>query len=345
MNRLPQEMRALQINSYREDPFEAIQSLQLVNKPVPTPARGQVLIKVEAAPCNPSDILLLQGRYGKKKTLPAIPGWEGAGTVVATGGGLAGRWLMGKRVAFSAQTDAGGTWAEYCAVDAKSCISLHPGVSFDQGACLIINPLTALGLVDQAAKESHAAIIQTAAASQVGRMVVALTNQKKIPAIHVVRRKEQETLLKELGAKIVLNSESASFEQDLKREAAALKATVAFDAIAGNMTGTLLSAMPAHAKVLVYGSLSGATCNNISPLGLIFQQKSVEGFYLAGWIASKSLWGLYLATNQVQNLLSQGNFHTEISTEVSLEKASKALEAYQKEMTAGKVLIKPGLSA
>lgn len=338
---IPVLMNALQIDQYHEDPFEAIRSLKLVTKPTPKLFSGQVLIKVAAAPCNPSDILLLQGKYGKRKTLPATPGWEGAGTVVATGGGLLGRWLMGKRVAFSAQTDGDGSFADYCAVDAKTCIPLKRDVSFEQGACLIINPLTAVGLIDEALSGRHRAIIQTGAASQVGRMVLQLAKLHKLPSIHIVRRPDQEELLKKLGAEVVLNSEAPDFHTLLKDEAKRLNATIAFDAVAGSMTGTLHSAMPNRASILVYGALSGANCSHISPLGLIFQEKTVKGFYLSGWIAKKGFLKLYLATNQVQKLIAQGVIHTDISSRVTLAEAARALEAYQKEMTAGKVIIQP----
>ncbi|MDP1836400.1 MAG: zinc-binding dehydrogenase [Chlamydiales bacterium] len=341
MNTLPAEMRALQFDSYHENPLEAIQSLHVVSKPVPKPSHGQVLVKVAAAPCNPSDLLLLQGSYGKKKTLPAVPGWEGAGTVVATGGGLLGRWLMGKRIAFSVQGDTDGTWAQYSIVDAKTCIVLKKDVSFEQGSTMIINPLTALGLVEAASKGGHAAIIQTAAASQVGKMVLELANEQGLPTINIVRRKEQEVLLRDLGAKTVLNSESENFQKELKREAMRQNATIAFDAIAGDMTGQILNAMPNRSKVFVYGALSASSCGNLSPLGIIFQQKIVEGFYLPDWIVKKGFFGLLLATNKVQKMMACGSLHTTISAQVSLNEASKALEAYQKEMTLGKVLVCP----
>lgn len=341
MSNIPQEMNALQIDQYHEDSLEAIRSLHLVKKRVPKPKYGQVLIKVEAAPCNPSDLLFLQGRYGKSKTLPAVPGWEGSGTVLASGGGLLAKWLVGKRVAFSVQGDFDGTWAQYSVANAKTCIALKDGVSFEQGASLIINPLTALGLIDTTVKQKHAAFIQTGAASQVGRMVLALANEKQIPGIHIVRREDQEDLLRDLGAKIVLNSESENFKSNLKRYAEKLNATIAFDAVAGDMTGLVLSAMPSHSKVLVYGSLSTSNCSDISPISLIFQQKSVEGFYLSSWIESKNFWGLYQATNLVQKLFTKGSFHTAISKEVKFEDVVKALESYQKEMTLGKVILRP----
>lgn len=343
MKQHPNEMRALQIDEYHENLGEAIQGLHLVQRPVPNPKHGEVLIQVEATPCNPSDLLFMQGLYGTKKALPAVPGWEGAGTVIASGGGLLGAYLVGKRVAFSSKSDKDGAWAEYCLADAKTCVVLKKEVSTEQGASLIINPLTALGLVDRALAGGHKALIQTGAASQVGRMVLELAKQKGLEAIHIVRRKEQETLLRGLGAKIVINSEAEGFDQQLKSEAERFRATIAFDAVGGSMTGRLFNAMPEKSKVLVYGSLSGEECSLVSPLGLIFQEKSIEGFYLPHWIFKKWIWQVYQATNEVQKHLASGAFRTLIRDEVKLEDAVKALESYQKEMTLGKVLLKPQL--
>ena len=115
---IPSTMRALELTEQRADVEEAIRGLRVVEKPVPRPGRGQVLVRIEAAPCNPSDLLFLQGLYGVSKTLPTVPGREGAGTVVASGGGLLGRWLTGKRVACGEQSDADGTWAEYFVAEA-----------------------------------------------------------------------------------------------------------------------------------------------------------------------------------------------------------------------------------
>lgn len=342
MKNIPLTMKALQINNFHQDAVEAIRGLRVVEIPTPKPGPGQVLIKVEASPCNPSDILLLQGLYGKKKTLPTVPGWEGSGTVVAHGGGFTAWWLMGKRVACAIQTDLNGMWAEYCVVEAKTCIPLKDDVSFEQGATLIINPLTAVGMVETAAKEKHKAIIQTAAASQVGRMVLKLALDANIPIVNIVRRKEQELLLRKLGAKFVLNSESENFHSELKREAARLNATIAYDAVAGTMTGTVLSAMPNHSKVLVYGSLSLTPCNDISPMSLIFQTKTIRGFWVTNWLASKNILGIYQASNKVQKMMADGSFQTAIREKASLKETPEALIAYHQQMTAGKVIITPG---
>src|SRR5688572_6950538 len=98
-NVIPKNMRAVVLEEYHDTATAAISSLKVRERPVQQPRHGQVLVQIEAAPCNPSDLLLLQGKYGTLKKLPTVPGWEGAGTVVASGGGLYGWWLMGKRVA------------------------------------------------------------------------------------------------------------------------------------------------------------------------------------------------------------------------------------------------------
>ena len=263
---------------------EAIRSLKVVTKPVPAPRRGQVLVKVEAAPCNPSDLLFLQARYAQLKTLPAVPGWEGAGTVVASGGGWIARYLQGKRVACSIQGDRDGTWGQYAVANALECIPLKSGLATEQGACLIINPLSAMGLLDTARRAGHQAAVHTAGASQLGRMLLVLGRETNFPLIHVVRRTAQMDLLKSLGGRHVLNLSDEGFAQQLREACHKLNATAAFEALAGDMTGTVLQAMPSGATVYVYGALSEQPCHNINPIALIFEGKSITGFFLANWV-------------------------------------------------------------
>src|SRR3954469_18592147 len=117
---LPTEMTALVADAFGTD---ALAKLRLARVPVPVPGRGQVLVKMHAAPCNPADLLYLEDRYGIDRPLPATPGFEGSGVVVASGGGLLARWLTGKRVSCGGH-DCSGTWAEYCLVDAAACLPL-----------------------------------------------------------------------------------------------------------------------------------------------------------------------------------------------------------------------------
>lgn len=332
-------MKALQIHEYHSDLSKAIEALQIVDKPVPEPEAGQVLVKMEAAPCNPSDLLFMQGRYGIKKTLPAVPGWEGAGTVVKSGGGVLGWWLNGKRVACGGQSDRDGTWAEYVIADAKTCIPLKQALPIEQGASLIVNPLTAVGLVAYAKDRGHRAIMQSAACSQVGKMVQALAKRASIAVINIVRREEQKHELTESEHNLILNSSDELFFQELKSASKKLNATLFIDAVAGEMTGEVLEIMPKRSKALVYGALSGGNCAGISPLSLIFEEKKVEGFWLSQWIGKQYPWQIFQQTNFLQNSILEGSFGTKVAETVSIDEWKKALHRYTEKMTSGKMVL------
>jgi NADPH2:quinone reductase len=339
--KIPEKMRAVVLSEYREDVAGAIRGLQVTERPVPRPRRGQVLIKMAAAPCNPSDLLLLQGKYGTLKRLPTVPGWEGAGTVVATGGGLLGRWLMGKRVACAVRTDRDGTWAEYIVANADNCIALKSGVPTEQGASLIINPLTALAMLETARRAGHRAAVHTVGVCQLGRMMIAMAADLDYPLINVVRRDEQGEIVRSLGAKYVLNSASEGFAGELKTLCEQLKATAAFEAIAGDMTGTVLNAMPHGSTAYVYGALSQEACGNIDPIGLVFHEKTVTGFFLGNWLDQRGAIGILRAAGRVQRMIIDGRIGTTVQRRLKLDEVVDGLLQYVGHMTDGKVLIMP----
>jgi NADPH:quinone reductase-like Zn-dependent oxidoreductase len=334
-------MRAVVLEAYHENVLEAIGSLKIAERVVPRLRRGQVLVRIEAAPCNPSDLLLLQGKYGTLKSLPTVPGWEGAGTVVASGGGLLAGWLNGKRVASALRDDRDGTWAEYFVADARDCVPLKRQVTTDQGASLIVNPFTAYGLLQSARKGRHRAAIQTAAASQLGRMLLAMAKDTSYAVINVVRRDAQVDLLKSLGAEHVLNSEHEGFAAELKSLSKRLRATIAFDAVAGDMTGTLLNAMPRRSTVYVYGALSEQPCRKIDPVEIVFHGKSVQGFYLGNWLRRQGVIGALRAANYLQKALIAGRIATKTQRRMKMEEIVDGLRQYVQNMTDGKVLITP----
>ena len=338
---LPEQMRAVRLDAYHEDVTEAIRGLKVVEQPVPKPRRGQVLVKIEAAPCNPSDLLLLQGKYGALKRLPSVPGWEGAGSVVASGGGWLAGWLKNKRVACGVQGDREGTWAEYCLASARNCIPLKRRLGFEAAASLIVNPLTAIGLLDTARRGGHRAAVHTAGASQLGRMLIRIAARANYPLICVVRRDEQVHLLKSMGAKLVLNSTHVNFVEQLAETCQQLNATATFEAVAGDFTGTLLSAMPPGACVYLYGALSEEPCGNIDPVELIFRNKTVTGFYLGEWLRRRGALAVLRAANRVQRMLIDGLIETHVQRRVGLNEVPDGLKQYVESMTQGKVLILP----
>jgi NADPH:quinone reductase-like Zn-dependent oxidoreductase len=334
-------MRVLALENYHEDLDVAVQNLRVAQKPTPTPGPGQVLVQIETAPCNPSDLIFMQGLYGVVKALPAVPGWEGSGTVVASGGGIIANWLKGKRVACGGQAESDGTWAEYYLADVKNCVPLRNNISFEQGASLIVNPLTAWALIEEAQKGRHGGIVQTAAASQLGRMILRLADEAGIPLINIVRRKEQEEILKSLGAEIVLNAASKDFAAQLQNECHRLNTTICFDAVAGEMTGIVLNAMPKSSKVIVYGVLSHSPAGGIDGRELIFGQKRVYGFWLTSWIRNAGIFKIYKAFGQIQKRIAAGSLATQVRQYLKLEEVPGGLIKYQRQMTSGKILIVP----
>jgi NADPH2:quinone reductase len=339
--KIPEKMRAVVLNEYHDDIAAAIGGLKVMERPVRAPCHGQVLVKIAAAPCNPSDLLLLQGKYGTLKKLPTVPGWEGAGTVVATGGGWLARWLMGKRVACALRADRDGTWAEYVVANADNCIPLKAGLPTEQGASLIINPLTAKGLLGTARRAGHRAAVHTVGASQLGRMMLAMAIEMKYPLINVVRRDAQVELLKSLGAKHVLNSSDEEFSGKLQSLCKQLGATAAFEAVAGDMTGTVINAMPPGSMVYVYGALSQESCGNIDPIQLVFHRKSMTGFYLGNWLDSRGAIGIFRAAGRVQRMIIDGRIATTIQRRLDLDEVVDGLHQYVHNMTGGKMLIMP----
>jgi NADPH:quinone reductase-like Zn-dependent oxidoreductase len=332
---IPPTMRALQLRVYDGKP----ESLVLVEKPVPSPEKGQVLVQIAAAPVNPSDSGFMRGLYAMQKKLPVTPGFEGSGTVVATGSGFMARALAGKRVACSAPFDGDGTWAEYMLTSAKMCIPLRKHVSLEQGATLIVNPITAWALMDIAKRGRHRAVVQSAAASSLGRMILRLGLRLGITVINVVRRQEQIDLLQSLGAKYVLNSSAPGFEEHLRQLSHQLQVSLAFEAVSGEISGYILRALPKGAKMVVYGAISEQACQ-IDPRSLVFDGKRLEGFWLAAWSRQKSIIGQIRATMQVQKLLAS-DLKTEVRARLPLEEAAQGLRQYAAAMTEGKILLVP----
>ena len=244
--------------------------LTLVEEPIVEPGEHDVLVRVEAAPINPSDLgLLLAGADLASATRADVAGRptvtatidpqnlapltgrldtsmrvgnEGAGTVIATGPGA--RELLGRTVSVA----GGSMYAQYRTVDASLCLVLPEGTPARSGASAFVNPMTALGMVETMRLEGHGAIVHTAAASNLGQMLVRLCAAEHVPLVNVVRRPEQAALLTALGAQYVCDSSAPTFEVDLAAAVAATSATIAFDATGGGtLASQILTAMEAAA--------------------------------------------------------------------------------------------------
>jgi NADPH:quinone reductase len=329
--KIPTVMRSLELAEYGGE-------LRIAEKPTPQPGPGEVLIRMAFSPINPSDLYFLQGTYGIRKPLPVVPGFEGSGTVVAAGEGLVPHLWMGRRVACAASTERNGTWAEYMVTQAMMCVPLLNRVSLEQGATMLVNPMTAWALMDMARSGGHPAAANTAGASALGRMLLRLSLRYHYPFVHIVRRQSQVDILRAMGATHVLNSSNPEFEAQLHETFHSLGVTIAFDAVAGEMTGRLLAAMPTTGRVVVYGILSEAAVT-LHPGSFIFEKKTLDGFWLSEWLPRLNPVRLLQTAYSVQRLLSS-ELQTAVYSQVSLEEGIAGLKSYVSEMTRGKILIK-----
>lgn len=329
---VPTTMQAVQID-------QPGGKLVLRELPVPHPQAGQVLVRMAAAPINPSDFTVLSkgASYMGTLTYPATPGIEGSGTIVEAGAGLLPRLWNNRRVACSTLNPTHGSWAEYMLAKAQLCIPLNQAVSLEQGAMLQVNPFTALALLEIAQRGSHRAIVNTAAASALGIMLLRLGKRYQIPVIHIVRRQAQVETLRSLGAEYILDSSQADFLAQLQALASRLKATLFLDAIAGCMTQQLAQAAPFGSTILLYSNLS--TQNSvIDPYTAFTKEIHVQGFLLSNWLRKKSILQKLQLSRRVQSLLAT-DLQSPVYKRFPLAEAQLALDTYLANMSAGKVLI------
>jgi NADPH:quinone reductase len=354
--------------------------LWLQDVPVPEPAADEVVVRVQAAPINPSDIGVLFGpadlatlqgagtadRPEVTATVPAariegisgrvdqaLPaGNEGAGTIVAAGRDA--QDLVGRVVA----ARSFGMYAQHRLVKLADCLVLAEGTEPLVGASAFVNPLTALGMVETMRMEGHTAIVHTAAASNLGQMLNRLCIADGIPLVNVVRSQEQVDVLRAVGAPYVVDSTSPSFIADLDDAIAETEATLAFDAIGGGrMAATILASMertllaPAdgysrygsriHKQVYLYGTLDPAPTEIQRSFGMAWG----IGGWLMTWFMDK------IGTQQAARLRERVAaelttiFASHITAEISLAQALTVdtIRAYTRRATGEKYAINPSL--
>jgi NADPH:quinone reductase-like Zn-dependent oxidoreductase len=348
--------------------------------PVPEPGPNEVLVRVEAAPINPSDLgLLLAGAdvsgatWSGSADLPVVTmplsaaamratagrvgmpmpvGNEGAGTVVAAGPSPAAAALLGKTVAAA----GGGMYAEYRCVDVALCMELPAGTSPADGASSFVNPMTALGMVETMRLENHTALVHTAAASNLGQMLNRLCIADQVPLVNIVRKQEQADLLTAAGAAYVCDSTSPSFMGDLITALTATSATLAFDAIGGGrLASQILTAMEAAASAAAggYSRYGSAIHKQVYIYGSLDRAPTelTRSFGMAwgvgGWLLTPFLGrigaaGLERFRTRVAAELTT-TFASSYTDQVSLPGAlqPEALAAYSRQATGSKYLIVP----
>jgi len=291
-------------------------------------------VKILASPINPSDLSLLEGSFGDKREYPIIPGIEASGIVVEAGSGLIPKMRLNKKVS-CVTSGKGGTWAEYMITDAKKCIVIDDKVDNFQAASFIVNPLTALAFIDIAKKNNHKAIVNNAAASNLGKMLINLANKNSIEIINIVRRNEQIESLKEYGAKYILNSSEIDFLEKLKELSHKLDTKLFYDAIGGEQSKTLLNAAPNGSEIIVYAKLDKNDIE-IDPVDIIQKEKKISGFLLSNYTSKKNIFKTLIDINKVKKMLGN-ELSTNVNKTFSLEECNSAISYYQSNMSKGKV--------
>ncbi|RPA57577.1 NADH oxidase [Shewanella frigidimarina] len=355
-------------------------TLALKHIDMPQPGADEVVIRIEAAPLNPSDLAVLfsvadmttaaQAGTEQSPTIvadvpakfmsavktrvgKAIPvGNEGAGTVVAAGSSPAAQALMGKTVAVI----GGGTYRQYLCANVQSCLELTNGTTAKEGASSFVNPLTALAMVETMRAEGHKAIIHAAAASNLGQMLNRICIADGVDLINIVRKAEQETLLRDMGAKYIVNSSSDTFLADLTAAIIETGATIAFDPIGGGkLTSDILNCMEVAAardmkehsvygsdtfkQVYIYGALDRGPITLNRNFGFAW---GVNGFLLFNAIGKLGTKTVMAMRKRVADEITT-TFASHYTHEVSLAEVLqlKSIAGYSKQATGEKYLITP----
>ena len=357
--------------------------ISLVEIPTPEPSADEVVVRVEATPINPSDLGLLVGAAdmstakasGTKDASvitarvpdaamramagrldqPMPVGNEGAGTVIRTGSSDAAKALMGKTVSMI----GGSMYTQFRTIRASDCTELPARTTAAEGASWFVNPLTALGMVETMRREGHEALVHTAAASNLGQMLNKICLKDGIALVNIVRKAEQAKILREIGAKYVVDSSSPTFIKDLTDALAETGATIAFDAIGGGkLAGQILACMEAainrdakvysrygsnvHKQVYIYGMLDRGPTELNRTFGMTW---GVGGWLLTPFLMKTTPADVARLRQRVVSELKT-TFASHYTQVVSLQEALQLshLAVYGKAATGEKYLINPSKS-
>jgi len=331
-------MRSLVFHEFGE-PAEV---LHLEDSPEPTAKAGEVVVRMLATPVNPSDLMTVRGIYGKLPTLPATPGFEGVG-IVESGNGAYAKFLQGKRVAVLNGTT--GNWRDKTLISAKQAVPLAKDLSVEQAAMFFINPATAYIMMRQVlAIPAGEWLLQSAAASALGRMVIRLGQLFGFKTISVVRREEQADELRQLGtnAAIVFDPEKDAADklhEMVKTLTNDQGVRFAIDPVGGATASAMVDCLASEARMLLFGTLCDQPIA-FSPRSIMTAGASIEGFWLSRWMQQQKLFGKIRLMKQIAKLIQQGTLASEVAESYPLEQYAEAVLASEKPGRSGKVLLR-----
>ena len=350
-------------------------TVEIAETEFPEPKGSQVLVRMEAAPINPSDLAILTGaadfenaEYSPGKVVAKMPepfnsgqkarhgqrlpaGNEGAGTVVAAGDSAVAQALVGQRVACV----PGSAYAEYAIADAAMCLPLGDHGA-EAGASSFVNPMTALGFVENAKMDGQKAILHTVGASNLGLMLNRICEEDGMELVNIVRKADQAQLLKDQGAKWVVNSSDADFMDQLRAAIDATGAFYGFDPVGGGqMVDSCFKAMEQVAvrKMSEYSRYGSNQQKRMFIYGrLDFGPTILTPSYGFGWTLSGWLLTPFLQTAGMETVMRMRKrvldnlgttFASSYKRKVSLEEmlTKDAILDYRRMATGEKYLVTP----
>lgn len=316
------------------DPEEV---LQVRDKPEPTHGPGQVRVRMIASPINPSDLLLVRGQYGRLPPLPATPGFEGVG-VVEAGSGLLARRVMGRRVAVL--NSGGGNWQEQVVIPARQAVPVPKELSDEQAASFFVNPASVLAMVRYVLRVPPGAwLLQTAAGSTLGRMVIRLGQHDGFRTLNVVRRREQSEELRRMGGTAVIATNEESLTKCIPEITKSEEVVFALDAVGGAVGSEVVRNLGRGGRMLVYGTLSGEPLQ-FDPRTLMVGQKRIDGFWLSEWVRQQKPWTMLWLFRQIGKLIRAGVLVSEEGQSFPLADIRAAVRQAAAAGRQGKVLLR-----
>jgi NADPH:quinone reductase-like Zn-dependent oxidoreductase len=308
---------------------EPDQVLQLKSLPIGQPGPGQALVRVQAAPVHASDLHILRGRYGFMPEFPAVLGVECVGRVQALGPGTDG-FNIGERVI---TVGVAGTWQEYLIADTRRLLPVPDHLSDSTAAQLIANPLTALLLVTRELDVRPGEwLLQTAAGSTVGRLVIQLAAHLGFRTINVVRRRAAVEEIRALGGTEVICTQDENLRQRVTEIAGEAGVAKALDCVSGQVGADVSRSLAPGGQLVVYGALATHRQTNPEALtmpvfarSLIYETKIIRGFWLFRWFTTTSPDEAARALGEVRDLVTDGVLDIPEGQSFPLERFAEAV--------------------
>lgn len=319
---------------------EPDQVLQLRNVPIPEPGPGQVRVRMRATPVNPSDLLVVRGRYGVLPKLPASPGFEGVGVVDKIGPGLnpLGRLVRGKRVC--AINSAGGNWAEYAVIPARQARPIADDIPDEQAASFFVNPVTVLAMIRRVLNVPRGAwLVQSAAGSELGKMIIRLGRHDGFKTLNIVRRPKAIEPLLALGGDAVVCSTGAELRDQISSHVGASGTMYAVDPVGGSTGTAIAQSLGMDGHLLVYGSLSEQPIE-IQSRQLIAKRCRIDGFWLGHFMRRQSIPASLGLFREVAQLMRANVLTTQVGSSFGLDAFRDAISYAEAPGRPGKALLR-----